>query len=157
MLKALGVLIMLAVAFGFGYYIGQRPVDELKKTAHELSEKLVDAKRALADLSRKAVDATLGIERNLRVRQGLVDAKSQLIQAKSDLLDKNFGNAAKEMAEVVTDLEKASEAAEHSGQASKIKALATKAREAQKELAAGKSIPRSRLDEIQQEVDSLTQ
>ena len=35
--------------------------------------------------------------RDLRRRQGLVDAKSRLVQAKANLFDRNFGDAAKEL------------------------------------------------------------
>ena len=84
MLRFLGLVVLIGTTFVLGYYIGQRPISELRKTVR--------------DLSRDVLDTTLGIERNLRQRSGLVDAKSRLIQAKSELLDRNFGSAAKELA-----------------------------------------------------------
>lgn len=139
MLRFLGLVVLIGATFGLGYYIGQRPISELKKTVR--------------DLSRDVLDTTLGIERNLRQRQGLVDAKSRLVQAKSDLLDRNFGNAAKELADVVDQLEKASNAERDSGRVSSIKPLVARVRETQLELAVGKAVPRTRLDEIQKDLD----
>lgn len=139
MLRFLGLVVLIGATFALGYYIGQRPISELKKTVR--------------DLSRDVLDTTLGVERNLRQRQGLVDAKSRLVQAKSELLDRNFGNAAKELAEAVDHLEKASNAERDSGRVSSIKPLVARVHEAQLELAVGKAVPRTRLDEIQRELD----
>jgi hypothetical protein len=140
MLKLLGLLMLLALAFAMGYYTGQRPLGDLRKT--------------IADLSRHALDATVGIERNLRARQGLVDAKSQVIQAKSDLFDRNYGSAAKALGEVITNLERAKEAGTPSGHTD-IGILIAKIRDTRHELASGKMVARARLDEIQKEVDAL--
>lgn len=101
MLKLLGWLVLLAAVFACGYYVGQRPIGELRKT--------------VTDLSRNIMDTTLGLERTMRLRQGLVDGKAQLIEAKSELLDRNFGNAAKSLAEAVEQLEKASSAERDGG------------------------------------------
>ena len=141
MLKLVGLVVLLTTAFGLGYYIAQRPIGELKKTVR--------------DLSRNVLDTTLGLERNLRQRQGLVDAKSRLIQAKSEMLDRNFGNAAKELSEAVDQLEKASNAERDSGRTSTISPLVTKVREAQLELLVGKAVPRTKLDEIQKALDAM--
>ncbi len=141
MLRFLGLVVLIGTTFALGYYIGQRPIGELKKTVR--------------DLSRNVLDTTLGLERNLRQRQGLVDAKSRLIQAKSDMLDRNFGNAAKELSEAVDQLEKASNAERDSGRTSTIRPLVTKVREAQLELSVGKAVPRTKLDEIQKALDAM--
>lgn len=141
MLKSLGFLVLLGTAFGLGYYVGQRPVSELRQT--------------IADLSRSVLDTTLGLERNLRMHQGLVDAKSRVIQAKSDLLDRNFGNAARELSEAVEHLEKAAGAEREGRRASQIRPLVSKTREAQEELSKGKTVPRAVLDGIQKELDGL--
>ena len=74
MVKFLAVLLLLAGAFGAGYYLGQRPVGTLQRTVAELQQ-------SLKDVSRNVLDTTLGIERDLRKRQGLVDAKSRLVQS----------------------------------------------------------------------------
>ena len=146
MIKFIGMLVVLGIAFGLGYFVGHRPINELNDTIDNL-------KSQMANLSRNVVDTTLGIPGNLRSRQGLLDAKSRLIQAKSDLLDRNYGNAAKELAEAADSLDKAGQSERHSGRTAIFKALAGKTREAKLELSTGKTLSRARLDEIQKEVD----
>ncbi|MEW6542096.1 MAG: hypothetical protein AB1411_00625 [Nitrospirota bacterium] len=143
MLKLLGWMVLLAATFGAGYYVGQHPIGELRKTVGELSRSLRDT--------------TLGIERTIRLRQGLVDGKAGVVEAKSELLDKNFGNAANALAQAVENLEKASsvERERDAGGAQKVRPLLAKVREAQLELSMGKPLPRAKLDEIQKELDGL--
>jgi hypothetical protein len=140
MLKLFGLLMLLAMAFGLGYYTGQRPLSDLRKT--------------VTDLSRTFLDTTVGMERNLRAHQGLVDAKTQVIQAKSDLFDRNYGSAARALGEVIENLERAKEAGTKNGYTD-INVLIGKIRETRQELAAGKMVARTRLDDIQKEVDAL--
>lgn len=148
MLRFIGMVILLALVFGLGYHTGQRPIGELKRT-------IVDLSRKVGSLSKSAVDTTLGLERDLRWHQGLVDAKEKLIQAKSELLDRNFGSAAKELAEAEEYLDKANRAEESAGRAGKLKPLLEKIRAARADLATGKALARAKLDEIQRELDTI--
>ena len=148
MLRFLGMLVLLAAVFGLGYYAGQRPIGELKRTIATLS-------RNVANLSKTAVDSTLNLERNIRWHQGLVDAKAKVIQAKSELLDRNFGNAAKELGEAEEYLEKAARAGEDEGRGSKLNPLIENVRAAKADLAAGRAPARGKLDEIQRAIDTL--
>ena len=141
MLRFLGFVVLLASVFALGYYTGQRPIGELRKTIQELS--------------RNVLHTTLGMERNLKVRQGLIDAKAGIIQAKAELLDRNFGNAAKELGQAITHLEKAGTAEPEAGTASRLRPLVAKAREAQQELSLGKTLPRAKLDELEKELSGL--
>lgn len=140
MLKLVGFIVLIGTAFALGYYVGQRPVGELRRT--------------MTDLSRNALDTTLGIERNLRVRQGLMDAKSRLIQGKSDVLDRNYGNATQALSETIENLEKAADASDEP-EKGKLKALMAQLREIQRTLSSGKPTTRVRLDQIQAELDGL--
>ena len=83
MWKFIAVLVLTAAAFGLGFYFGQRPAGTLQETA-------ADLQHSLKDTSRNIIDTTMGIERDLRRRQGLIDTKSRVVQAKSELFDKNF-------------------------------------------------------------------
>jgi hypothetical protein len=65
---------LLALSFGFGYLWGKQPANNLEQTVR--------------DFSRNVVDTTLGIERDLHRRQSLVDAKSNVVQAKADFTTK---------------------------------------------------------------------
>ena len=146
MVKFVGILVVLGAAFGLGYFVGQLPMSEKNSTIDNL-------KSQMTNLSRNVVDTTMGIPASLRSRQGLLDAKSRLIQAKSDLLDRNYGNASKELTAAADLLDQAGQAERDSGKTATLKAMAGKAREVKLELSMGKTVPRARLDEIQKEVD----
>lgn len=141
MLKFLGILILTASAFVLGYYLGQRPAGA--------------PQQMVKDLSRDVMDTALGIERDLRRRQGLVDAKARVIQAKSDMFDKNFGEAAKELAEAVDSLENATKGSHQQDPTAAVIELTGKVRELRLEVSMGKKVPLSQLDEIQKEIDKL--
>ena len=84
MWKFIAVLALIAASFGIGFYFGQRPVGTLQQTVSDLQ-------LSVKDTSRNILDTTMGIERDLRRRQGLIDTKSRVVQAKSELFDKNYG------------------------------------------------------------------
>ncbi len=89
MLKFLGFLMVVGLAFGLGLYVGQKGPENVLHKAKQLG----------ADVIAK----TGTVERSLAVRTGIVNAKERLEQAKSELLDKNYGKA-------VSGLEEASQA-----------------------------------------------
>ena len=153
MLKILGITVLLGSVFALGYYTGQRPA-EVKRAVKELSSEMVDTTK---DLSRNVIDTTQGLERALRYRQGVVDAKERLLEARSDLNEKNFGDAAKELAQAVTHLEEAGLTGEEGGKAAKAKALAVKIKDVEGDLSKGKTVSREKMGEIQKELDSLLQ
>ena len=148
MLKFIAVLFLILGAFGSGYYFGQRPVGTLQQTVSDLQQ-------SLKDLSRNVLDTTLGIERDLRRRQGLVDAKSRLVQAKANVFDRNFGDAAKELTEAVNALEAATKGGKSDDLTTAVRDLTGSLREVRLEIAMGKSVPLKRLDEIQHRLDQL--
>ncbi|CUS36392.1 hypothetical protein [Candidatus Nitrospira nitrificans] len=148
MVKFLAVLLLLAGAFGAGYYLGQRPVGTLQRTVAELQQ-------SLKDVSRNVLDTTLGIERDLRKRQGLVDAKSRLVQAKAHLVDRNFGDAAKELAEAVTAVEAAAKGVKSDTATNPLRDMAGSLREVKLEITTGKQVSMKKLDELQQRMDQL--
>ncbi|HXV67673.1 MAG TPA: hypothetical protein VD738_02015 [Nitrospira sp.] len=148
MKKFLGVLLLVVGSFGGGYYFGQRPVGTLQQTVSDLQQ-------SMKDLSRNVLDTTMGIERDLRRRQGLVDAKSRLVQAKANLFDRNFGDAAKELGEAVEALEGAGKGIKSDASIDAVRDLAGSLREVRLEIAMGKSVPLKRLDELQHRIDQL--
>jgi hypothetical protein len=148
MLKFLAVVLLLAASFATGYYFGQRPVGTLQQTVFDLQQ-------ALKDLSRNVLDTTMGIERDLRRRQGLIDAKSRLVQAKANLFERNFGDAAKELAEAVDALEAATKGGKSDEAGQAVRDLTGSLREVRLEMAMGKSVPLKKLDEIQKRLDQL--
>lgn len=148
MTKFLVVVLLLAGAFGAGYYLGQRPVGTLQRTVAELQQ-------SLKDVSRNVLDTTLGIERDLRRRQGLVEAKSRLVQAKAHFADRNFGDAAKELGEAVDAVETITKGAKPDPSTNALRDMAGSLREAKLEIVTGKPMSLKKLDELQQRMDQL--
>jgi len=146
MWKFIAALVLVAVSFGLGFYFGQRPVGTLQQT-------VLDLEHSVKDTSRNIIDTTMGIERDLRRRQGLLDTKSRVVQAKSELFDKNFGEAAKQLGEAAETLENATKSAKQDESILAVRALTGTLREMRLELSMGKSVSMKKLDEIQREVD----
>ena len=146
MWKFVAVLALAAVSFGLGFYYGQRPAGTLQETA-------VDLQHSLKDTSRNIIDTTMGIERDLRRRQALIDTKSRVVQAKSELFDKNFGEAAKQLGEAAETLDNFTKGAKQDDSILAVRALIETLREVRLELSVGKPVSIKKLDEIQREVD----
>jgi len=146
MCKFIVVLALIAASFGLGFYFGQRPVGTLQQTASEIQD-------SLKDTSRNIIDTTMGIERDLRRRQGLLDAKSLVVQAKSELLDKNLGEAAKQLGEAAETLEKVTKSAKQDESILALRTLTGTIQEVRLELSMGKPMSIKKLDDIQREVD----
>ena len=147
MWKFIGALVLILASFALGYYFGQRPVGTLQETVGDLQH-------SLKDMSRNVVDTTMGIERDLRRRQALLDTKSRVVQAKSELVDKNFGEAAKQLAEGVDALESAMKGAKPSDQTQAMRGLVGQLQEMRLELTMGKAVPIRKLTELQQNLDT---
>ena len=148
MVKFFAVVLLLVGAFGAGYYLGQRPVGTLQRTVAELQQ-------SVKDMSRNVLDTTLGIERDLRKRQGLVDAKSRLVQAKAHLVDRNFGDAAKELTEAVAAVEAAAKGVKSDTATNPLRDMAASLREVKSEIVTGKQVSMKKLDELQQRMDQI--
>ena len=146
MWKFIAVLALIAASFGLGFYFGQRPVGTLQQTVSDLQ-------LSLKDTSRNILDTTMGIEKDLRRRQGLLDTKSRVVQAKSELFDKNYGEAAKSLGEAAESLENVAKGAKQDESILAIRALTGTLREVRLDLSMGKPVPLKKLDEIQREVD----
>jgi len=165
MRKLIVTLFLMASSFAGGYYLAQQPEGTVRATVSELSkqvsrsEKIVgDVRESIQSLSQSAFDTTVGIERDLRRRQGLVEAKSRLVQAKADVLDRNFSDAARELAEAVTVLEASAKGISRDPATDAVLDVAGSLRTMRLEVAMGKSVPMKKIEELQKELDlSLNQ
>lgn len=146
MWKFVAVLFLTAASFGLGFYFGQRPVGTLQQTVSELQH-------SVKDVSRNIFDTTMGVERDLRRRQGLIDSKSRIVQAKSELFEKNVGEAAKQLNEAADTLENATKGGKQDEAILAVRTLIGTLREVRLELSMGKTVSIKKLDEIQREVD----
>ena len=146
MWKFIAALALAFASFGLGFYFGQRPVGTLQQTVSDLQD-------SLKNTSRNIFDTTMGVERDLRRRQGLLDTKSRVVQAKSELIDKNFGEAAKQLGEAAETLESATKGAKQDESILALRTLTETLREVRLELSMGKAVSLKKLDDIQREVD----
>lgn len=146
MAKFLTVLLLLVGAFGAGYYVGQRPVGTLQRSVSDLQQ-------SLKDVSKNVMDTTLSLERDLRRRQGLVEAKSRFLQAKVHLIDRNHGEAVKELARVIEAIETAIKGAKVDDTTAALRNLVDSLQEIQLELTTGKQVAFKKIDELQQRMD----
>ena len=146
MWKFVAVLTLAAASFGLGFYFDQRPVGTLPQTVSDLQH-------SLKDTSSNIIDTTMGIERDLRRRQGLIEAKSRVVQAKSELFDKHLGEAAKQLGEASETLDNVTKGAKQDETILALRALTGTLREVILELSMGKPVSIKRLDKIQREVD----
>jgi hypothetical protein len=146
MWKYVAVLALTALSFGLGFYFGQRPVGTLQQTVSDLQ-------RSITDMSRDIYDVTMGIERDLRRRQALIDSKSRVVQAKSELFDKNFGEAAKQLGEASETLDNATKGTKQDESILAARALIGTLQEARLELSMGKTVSIKKLDDLQREID----
>jgi hypothetical protein len=94
------------------------------------------------------------VERNLTVRMSLVTAKERLVQAKSDLLDKNYGKAVAGLDEAAQVLTSAKETAgaelreKFEKAAEKVAAVKTEAQSLKPHL-------QTKVDELVKELDRM--
>ena len=146
MWKFIALLILAAASFGLGFFFGQRPVGTLQQTVSDLQH-------SLTNTSRNILDTTMGFERDLRRRQSLLDTKSRVVQAKSELFEKHPGEAAKQLGEAAETLDNATKGAKHDESILAIKALTGTLREVRLALSMGKAVSIKKLDDIQREVD----
>ena len=146
MWKFIAALTLAAASFGFGFYFGQRPVGTLQQTVSNLQH-------SFKDTSRNIFDTTMGIERDLRRRQGLLDTKSRVVQAKSELLDKNLEEAAKQLGEAIETLDHVTKSAKQDEAILAMQTLTRTLREVKLELSLGKPVSIKQLNDIQREVD----
>jgi hypothetical protein len=162
MAKFIAILLLIACSFGAGYYVGQKPVGTLQATVSDMSKRLAISEetiegfqQSVKKLSKDALDATMRIERDLRKRQGLLEAKSKLVQAKAGILDRNFSDAAKELADAVAAVEPLAKGTQDDPSAEALSDLAAALRQVRVETAMGKSVSMKKLDDLQRRIDQL--
>ncbi len=143
MVRLIGFLVILMSAFGLGYYSGQHGIGDLRE--------------GVIGLSRTAFDSALGmgVERNLQWRTDLIEAKASVVEAKSEVMNRNFGNASRELARAMDSLQAAGRVERDPQRVAAARNLAARVRDIKVRISTGKIVPRSGLDDIQHELDTL--
>lgn len=139
MLKFLAMLVLVGVAFVCGLYVGRQGPEVVLKKAQQIGDVVVSR--------------TSSLERDVTVRFHLVNAKERLIQAKSDLLDKNYGKAEEGLREVQSDLSRAKAAAGEDLKG-KLEGLAGRVSEVMAEAQAMKPGVPAKLEKVVRELDA---
>ena len=139
MLKFLGFIIMLSVAFVSGVYVGTTGPDAIVKKAKDIGAE---------------VAATSLMQRDQTFRSRLLTVKDRMVQAKSDLLDKNYGKAAAELSESADMLARAKDTAAEQLRP-KLESLAKKITEMAAEAKAMKPGVVAKCNDAMKEVDGL--
>ncbi|HET6370764.1 MAG TPA: hypothetical protein VFG95_06180 [Nitrospiria bacterium] len=85
-MRFIGCLILIALSFWAGYYFGERGETPFQKRLLDLRGEFASKTETLQE----EVSAA-------RVRMNLSSARDHLIQAEKELVDKNFGEAEKEL------------------------------------------------------------
>ena len=140
MLNLVGLLFVVGVAFAIGYQVGREGPDVLLKHAKDLSTEVMTKATAL--------------ERTTSVRTGLLNAKEHLVQAKSDILDKNYGKAVSGLEDSVKALTQAKASAQDDIKP-KLDALTRKVSDLASDAQAVKPGMMTKLNEAVREVDAL--
>lgn len=140
MLKFLGFLMVVGLAFGVGVYVGQKGPENVLHKAKQLG----------ADVVAK----TSSVERSLALRTGIVNAKERLVHAKSELLDKNYGRAATGLDEAAQALNTTKDSAGDELRGSLEKTLA-KVSAMKTDAQALKPGLQAKVDELMKELDQM--
>ena len=138
MLRFIGLVMLLALSFGFGYLRGKQPTNNLEQTVRDFS---------------RNVDGTLENERDIRQLQHLIEAQSRVVQAKAEIYNRNAADAAKELAEAVNSLEMVMRGEKQAEPQASIKNLVGRIRELRLDVSLGRKVLVAKFEEIQKELD----
>ena len=139
MLRFIGLVMLLALSFGFGYLRGKQPTNNLEQTVR--------------DFSRNVIDGTLENERDIRQLQHLIEAQSRVVQAKAEIYNRNAADAAKGLAEAINSLELVMRGEQQAEPQASIKNLVGRIRELRLDVSLGRKVLTAKFEEIQQELD----
>jgi hypothetical protein len=140
MLKLFGFLLVVGLAFAVGYQAGREGPNTVFKNLKEVWAQIVNR--------------TTTFDRPHSLRVSLVNAKERLIQAKSDLLDKNYGKAMSGLEEAAQILAQAKGSADEDTRP-KLEALRKKVTELAGEANSLKPGVLLKLNDSIKEVDAL--
>lgn len=142
MIKFVGILLLLGGIFWAGFYVGQQPPENVKRT--------------LRTMSKNVVERTLGLkEGQLNLKQEFLEAKSRFLEGKAEILDGEYGEAAEELEEALGHLKTAVGIQGKKTSQVVIDGLVAKLNDIKHSLAAGQEVSQEKIKEAQKELDSL--
>ena len=142
MIKFVGILLLFGGIFWAGYYVGQQPPEEVKRTLRTMSEGVVER--------------TFGLEDGrLDLKREFLEAKSRFLDSKSEILDGKYGEAAEELGEALKHLKNAVGIQGKKTSQAVIDGLMSKLNDIKQSLASGQEVSQDKMDEAQEELDAL--
>jgi len=142
MIKFVGILLLLGGIFWAGFYVGQQPPEEVKRTLRTMSEDVMER--------------TLGLkEGRLNLKEEYLEAKSRLLEGKAEILDGKYGEAVDELEEALGHLKNAVGIQGKKTSQVVIDGLVAKLNDIKESLADGQEVSQEKINEAQKELDSL--
>ena len=142
MIKFVGILLLLGGIFWAGYYVGQQPPEDVKRTLRTMSEDVVEG--------------TLGFEDGkLDLKREFLEAKSRFLEGKAEILDGEYSEAAEELGEALKHLKNAVGIQGKKTSQAVIDGLMSKLNDIKQSLASGQEVSQDKMDEAQEELDAL--
>jgi len=142
MIKFVGILLLLGGIFWAGFYVGQQPPEDVKRTLRTMSEDVVE----------RAIGFKEG---QLNLKQEFLEAKSRFLEGKAEILDGEYGEAAEELEEALGHLKNAVGIQGKKTSQVVIDGLMTKLNDIKQSLASGQDVSQEKINAAQKELDSL--
>ena len=139
--KVLAMILIFGLGFWAGYYVGQRPLEEVKKQLQELSQKVVKQTIGLGN-------EELLVQNNvLRALSGFVNGKAKILDGKSD----------EALAEMEKTLDYLKEAVKMKGAESSDALIETMSNidDLRQSLADGEAVSQEALEDVQAKLEAL--
>ncbi len=141
MIKFVGILLLLGGIFWAGFYVGQQPPEDVKRTLRSMSEEVVER--------------TLGLkEGQLHLKEEFLEAKSRFLESKAEILDGEYGEAVDELEEALGHLKNAVGIQGKKTSQVVLDGLVTKLNDIKQSLAEGQEVSQGKLNEAQKELDA---
>lgn len=141
MKKFLAMILIFGLGFWAGYYVGQRPLEEVKRQLQELSQKVVKQTIGLGN------EELLAQNNVLRALTGFVNGKAKILDGKSD----------EALAEIEKTLDYLKEAVKMKGAESSDALIETMSNieDLRRTLADGQAVSQEALEDVQVKLEAL--